>query len=104
MNANTYDSRKGKWMLTISRVVVYAILIFLSILCLFSFYMLIINATRSNSDLQAGFKLLPSDYMLKNLISAWTDASINIPRGMVNSFIVAASSALLTTYFSALTA
>ena len=104
MKANYYDSRKAKVMMTISRIVVYAILIFLSILCLFSFYMLIINATRSNSDLQAGFKLLPSDYMLKNLISAWTDASINIPRGMVNSFIVAASSALLTTYFSALTA
>lgn len=104
MNANYHDSRKAKLMLTISRTVVYSILIFLVILCLFSFYMLIINATRSNSDLQAGFKLLPGDYMLKNLVGAWTDASINIPRGMVNSFIVAASSALLTTYFSALTA
>ena len=104
MNANTYDSRKAKIMLTLSRIVVYAILIFLTFMCLFSFYMLIINATRSNSDLQAGFKLLPSDYMLKNLINAWTDASINIPRGMLNSFIVAGSSALLTTYFSALTA
>ena len=104
MSMNYHDSRKAKTMLTISRIVVYAILIFLAILCLFSFYMLIINATRSNSDLQAGFKLLPSDYMLKNLVGAWTDASINIPRGMLNSFIVAASSALLTTYFSALTA
>lgn len=104
MSVNYHDSRKAKTMLTISRIVVYAILIFLAILCLFSFYMLIINATRSNSDLQAGFKLLPSDYMLKNLVGAWTDASINIPRGMFNSFIVAASSALLTTYFSALTA
>ena len=95
MSMNYHDSRKAKTMLTISRIVVYAILIFLAILCLFSFYMLIINATRSNSDLQAGFKLLPSDYMLKNLVGAWTDASINIPRGMFNSFIVAASSALL---------
>ena len=34
MNASTYDSRKAKLMLTISRIVVYAILIFLSILCL----------------------------------------------------------------------
>ena len=104
MKANYYDSRKAKIMLTISRIVVYAILIFLSILCLFSFYMLIINATRSNSDLQAGFQLLPDDYFFKNLVNAWTDASINIPRGMLNSFTVAASTALLTTYFSALTA
>ena len=84
MKANYYDSRKAKVMLTISRIVVYAILIFLSILCLFSFYMLFINATRSNSDLQAGFKILPSDYFFKNLVNAWTDASINIPRGMLN--------------------
>ena len=104
MNANTFDSRKAKLQLTVSRVVVYAILIFLSILCLFSFYMLIINATRSNADLQGGFRLLPSNYFLKNLKNAWTDASINIPRGMLNSFIVASCTAVLSTYFSALTA
>ena len=104
MKTNTYDSRKAKLMLTISRIVVYAILIFLSVLCLFSFYMLIINATRSNSDLQAGFKILPSDYFFRNFVNAWNDASINIPRGMLNSFVVATSTALLTTYFSTLTA
>ena len=32
MNATTYDSRKAKLMLTISRIVVYVILIFLSVL------------------------------------------------------------------------
>lgn len=104
MNANSYDSRKAKIQLTISRVVVYAILIFLSILCLFSFYMLFVNATRSNADLQGGFRLLPSNYFFTNLKNAWTDASINIPRGMLNSFIIAGCTALLSTYFSALTA
>ena len=101
---NTYDSRKAKVMLTASRIVVYAILIFLSILCLFAFWMLFVNASRSHSDLQGGFQLLPDTYLLKNLVNAWNDASIDIPRGMLNSFIVAASTALLTTYFSALTA
>ena len=104
MNANVYDSRKAKWILTLSRIVVYTILIFLSILCLFSFYMLFVNASRSHSDLQGGFQLLPDDYLLTNLVNAWNDASINIPRGMLNSFIVASSTAILTTYFSALTA
>ena len=101
---NTYDSRKAKVMLTVSRIVVYAILIFLSILCLFAFWMLFVNASRSHADLQGGFQLLPDTYLLKNLVNAWNDASINIPRGMLNSFIVAASTALLTTYFSTLTA
>lgn len=101
---NSSDSRKARLMLQCTRVVVYAILIFLSILCLFSFYMLIINSTRSNADLQGGFRLLPSTNFLVNLKNAWTDASINIPRGMLNSFIIAASRAVLATYFSALTA
>lgn len=104
MNANSYDSRKGKIQLTVCCIVVYAILVFLSALCLFSFYMLFVNATRSNADLQGGFRLLPSNYFFRNLVNAWTDASINIPRGMLNSFIVAASTAVLSTYFSALTA
>lgn len=98
------SNRKARIMLMISRVVVYAILIFLSVLCLFSFYMLFINATRSNANLQGGFRLLPSDHFFINLKNAWTDASINIPRGLFNSMLVASLSAILTTYFSALTA
>lgn len=101
---NSSDSRKAKLMLTISRVVVYVILIFLSILCLFSFYMLFVNATRSNADLQGGFRLLPDDQFFVNLYNAWTDSSINIPRGMLNSFIIASLTAVLSTYFSTMTA
>ena len=104
MRSNSSDSRKAKAMLTLSRAVVYIILVFLSILCLFSFYMLIINSTRSNADLQGGFRFLPQGNFLINLKNAWNDSSINIPRGMANSFLVAAATSVLTTYFSALTA
>ena len=95
---------RARRQLQFSRFVVYVILIFLSILSLFSFYMLIVNASRSNADLQGGFRLLPSNYFLANLKNAWTDASINVPRGMLNSFIIASCTAVLSTYFSALTA
>ena len=104
MNANAYDSLKAKRQLMLSRFVVYVILVFLSVLCLFSFWMLFVNASRSNGDLQGGFRLLPSTYFITNLKNAWTDASINIPRGMLNSFIIAAATSVLATYFSALTA
>ena len=104
MNANAYDSLKAKRQLMLSRFVVYVILVFLSVLCLFSFWMLFVNASRSNGDLQGGFRLLPSNYFFINLKNAWTDASINIPRGMLNSFIIAAATSVLATYFSALTA
>ena len=101
---NNAANTRGKVLLIVTRVVVYTILIILSVLCLFSFYMLIINATRSNAQLQAGFTLLPKENFFVNLKNAWTDASINIPRGMLNSFFIATCSAVLTTYFSALTA
>jgi multiple sugar transport system permease protein len=86
------------------RLLVYLILIFLTFLCLFSFYMLIINSTRSNGELQGGFAILPSTYFFENLKNAWTDSSINIPKGLLNSFIIAGITSVLTTYFSALTA
>ncbi|MBR1457339.1 MAG: carbohydrate ABC transporter permease [Oscillospiraceae bacterium] len=98
------EARRAQAQLTALRILVYLILIFLSILCLFSFYMLVINASRSNGQLQAGFTLVPGGHFLDNLRNAWTDSSINIPRGMLNSFFVAACTAILTTYFSALTA
>lgn len=97
-------NKKGRAQLLLSRVVAYAILIFLTVLCLFSFYMLIINSTRSNAQLQSGFSALPQGHFLENLKNAWTDASINIPRGMLNSFIIAMCSAALAVYFSAMTA
>ena len=104
MNRLSDENLRARRQLKFSRFVVYLILIFLSVLSLFSFYMLIVNASRSNADLQGGFRLLPSNYFFKNLKNAWTDASINVPRGMLNSFIIAACTAVLSTYFSALTA
>ena len=98
------ENAKSRLMLILLRTLVYAILIFLTVLCLFSFYLMIINATRSNAQLQAGFRLLPQEHFMDNLKNAWTDASINIPRGMLNSLFIALTSAALTTYFSALTA
>ena len=98
------EAKRAVIQLTVLRIVVYAILIFLSVLCLFSFVMLFINASRSNGQLQAGFTLVPGGHLMDNFKNAWTDSSINIPRGLLNSFLVASATAILTTYFSALTA
>ncbi len=98
------QNKAGMIKLTLLRVVVYAILIFLSFLCLFFFYLMIVNSTRSNAELAKGFTLIPSGSFFINLKNAWNDSSINIPRGMLNSLIISLSTAVLTTYFSALTA
>ena len=104
MKNGNRENTMGRVKLTVLRIIVYAILIFLCVLCLFFFYLMIVNASRSNAQLATGFTLLPKENFIKNLVNAWNDASINIPRGMVNSLFIALTSAVVTTYFSALTA
>lgn len=82
----------------------HIVLIFLSFLCLFFFYVLLINATRSHADLQKGFSVLPGKEFLQNLINVANNASFPMFRGIFNSLIVSGCSAALCTYFSALTA
>ena len=100
-----FIDKGNKTTLFISRLVSYIFLIFVTVLSLFSFYLLIINSTRSNAQLQAGFEILPKEHFFDNLATAWNDTSIFfLPQGMLNSFIVAAATCILTTYFSAMTA
>ena len=85
-------------------ILAYVVLIFLSFLCLFFFYILIVNATRSHADLQKGFSAIPGTYFLENLKNVANDGSFPMFKGILNSLIVSACSAALCTYFSALTA
>ena len=98
------DNTKGRIQLIFLRVIVYSILVFLSLLCIFFFYLMVVNSSRSNAELAKGFTLIPSGNFFTNLKNAWNDSSINIQRGMLNSLIIALATAVLTTYFSALTA
>ena len=85
-------------------ILAYIVLIFLTFLCLFFFYILIVNSTRSHADLQKGFSAIPGTYFLENLKNVANDGSFPMFRGTINSLIVSGSSAALCTYFSALTA
>ena len=85
-------------------IVAYLVLILLSFLCLFFFYILIINATRSHADLQKGFSALPGGYLLENLKNVANEGSFPMFKGIVNSLIFSISTAALCTYFSSLTA
>jgi len=98
------SDRKDKVVLNIQRTLCYIVLILLSILCLFSFYVLVINTTRSHPDIQKGFSLLPGRSFLNNLKNLLRDANLPVLSGMFNSLVVAGGSALLSVYFSALTA
>ena len=85
-------------------VFAHIVLILLSFMCLFFFYVLIINATRSHGDLQKGFSALPGKYFLENLKNVANDGNFPMFRGILNSVIVSSCSAALCTYFSSLTA
>ena len=84
--------------------IVHLVLIFLSFMCLFFFYILIVNATRSHADLQKGFSALPGKDFLTNLKNVANDGTIPMFRGIMNSLIVSTCVAALSTYFSSLTA
>ena len=98
------SDRKDKVVLNIQRTLCYIVLILLAILCLFSFYVLVINTTRSHPDIQKGFSLLPGRSFFNNLKNLLGDANLPVLSGMFNSLVVAGGSALLSVYFSALTA
>ena len=85
-------------------VIAYIVLAILSFMCLFFFYILIVNATRSHADLQKGFSALPGSYFLENLKKVANDGTFPMLRGILNSIIVSGCSAAICTYFSALTA
>ena len=85
------------------RVIAYIVLIIITFFCLFWFYILFINATRSNGELQSGFQALPSTHFMdnwKNLVKG----TLPIWNGLFNSLIIATFSAILCVYFSTMTA
>ena len=86
------------------RALAYAVLAVLCFLCLFFFYVLAINATHSHYEIQRGFNLLPGADFAKNLAATLADSSLPVLKGVCNSLLVSALSALLAVYFSALTA
>lgn len=87
----------------VRRAIAYIVLIIISFFCLIWFYILLINATRSNGELSAGFTPIPSTHLIenwKNLLAG----TLPILNGLLNSIIIAGASAALCVYFSTMTA
>lgn len=90
--------------LTLARTGCYAVLAVLCFLCLFFFYMLLINSSRNTFQIQQGFSLLPGGSFGVNLQSLLNDANIPVVSGVLNSLTVSVLTAFLSVYFSAMTA
>lgn len=102
MAKNNQTTSKGMG-LHARRVIAYIVLGIITFFCLFWFYILFINATRSNGELQAGFTHLPSTHLVenwKNLLAG----TLPVWSGMFNSLLISTCSAALCVYFSTMTA
>ncbi|SEG11960.1 multiple sugar transport system permease protein [Caloramator fervidus] len=92
------------------RGIIYIFLILLALICLIPFVMMIINATRSNTEIVKGFTLIPGKSLVENYKNMMYHMNVSdgifkgIWLGYKNSFIIAASVTILSSYFSALTA
>ncbi len=87
------------------RGLAYIVLAVISVLCLFWFFLLFINTTRSHSELNRGFSVVPGKYLLTNIQNLIRMGErLPILTGLWNSFIVAGLSAVFSTYFSVMTA
>ncbi|MDD6331483.1 MAG: carbohydrate ABC transporter permease [Clostridium sp.] len=86
------------------KILRYIVLILLAILCLFPFYLLLVNSSRTHAQVMSGFSMLPGTQLFKNLRNVLNDGTMPVMRNLLNSIIVAAGTAACTTYFSTLTA
>ena len=88
----------------IKRTLVYIVLITLTVFSLFPFFVLIVNATRTHAQIMKGFSPLPGLAFFSNLGHLLSNPNIPVLRALGNSILVSVMSAVLTTYFSAMTA
>ena len=85
------------------RVIAYIVLGFITVLCLFWFYVLFVNATRTSGEIQLGFSAIPGSNFFENWKNLMKGTQ-PVWSGLFNSVLIAGASAALTTYFSTMTA
>ena len=96
------------------KVLVYTVLCLLTFLCLFTIYVLLVNSTRSNNQIKAGFSAIPSTEFGTNMYKVFFSVdgktsflsryNTNFLRAMGNSAIVAIGATLCCVYFSTVVA
>lgn len=87
----------------ILRGFIYIALFVLLIITIVPIWLLLVNATRSTTEIQQGISLIPSTHTLENY-DILLGKGLDLPRGFANSIFVAVASTVLTVYFGLLTA
>ena len=88
----------------IAVILIMAFCIFLTILSILPFLIMVVNSTRSTTQIQQhAVSLIPSTYLFNNF-KILTGKSFNPAKGFINSMIISTGATVCTVYFSTLTA
>ncbi|HRV93939.1 MAG TPA: carbohydrate ABC transporter permease [Anaerolineae bacterium] len=85
------------------RGLVYLLLFILLVITIVPIWLLLVNATRSTTEIQQGVGFLPSSHLVENY-GILQGKGLNLWRGFLNSLFVAVASTVLTVYFGLMTA
>lgn len=85
------------------KIIANIVLILITFFCLIWFFILFINATKSNGELTRGFTPVPSTHLIENWLHL-IHGTLPVLRGMLNSIIISVCCAAISVYFSTLTA
>lgn len=86
------------------KIFIYVVCILLAILSIFPFWVMIVNSTRSTTEIQQhALAFVPSSYLINNF-KILTGKSFNPMVGFMNSMIISTGATACAVYFSTLTA
>jgi multiple sugar transport system permease protein len=87
----------------ISRIIIYIFLVILLFITIAPIWLLLVNATRSTTQIQQGISIIPSTHMFENY-QILANRGLNLPRGFLNSLFLSVTTTFLTVYFAFLAA
>ena len=86
------------------KIIINIVCILLAILSILPFWVMIVNSTRSTTQIQQhALSLIPGSNMVQNF-KILTGKTFNPAVGLINSIIISVGATVLTVYFSSLTA
>ena len=89
----------------VGKVLIYTVCILLAILSIYPFWIMIVNATRSTTQIQqSAISFIPSVHSARNLEILQMKETFNALRGFKNSIIISTLATACSVYFSTLTA
>ncbi len=94
---------KYKFDTFVLRFLAYILLFLLLLITIIPIWILIVNGTRSTTEIQQGISMIPSTHLFDNY-NLLLSKGLNLPRGFLNSLFLAAASTIVTVYFSLMAA